>query len=364
MKTTNNILQFSIEKQFQLIKRLRGFYINDNEIQALPKHEFDAAYFLALETPRELSRFFGLRLDELEVQINNPGYEHYNIAKKKGGKREIAAPDLVLKRIQRRLNRFLQAYYFCIKPPTVHGFVTNPISDKKACNILENALPHVGKKYVLNIDLKDFFPSIHASRVKALFASDLFHFNQQLVIALTLLTTFKGKLPTGAPTSPVISNFICHELDQAMSEFCSKNKVVYSRYADDLSFSSDEKIENSFIDGINQLIAAHNFSLNPKKFRLKSANKRQSVTGLTVNDKVNVDRRFIKKTRAMLHDLTSNGITIAAQRHFASNAPTNLNIETLFLDRLNGYINFIGQIRGREDALFLKMKGELRKSMS
>jgi len=66
----------------------------------------------------------------------------------------------------------------------------------------------------------------------------------------------------------------------------------------------------------------------------------------------------------MLHDLTTNGITIAAQRHFTSNAPTNLNVETLFLDRLNGYINFIGQIRGREDALFLKMKGELRKSMS
>jgi len=177
------------------------------------------------------------------------------------------------------------------------------------------------------------------------------------------LTTYEGKLPTGAPTSPVISNFICLNLDESISQLCAANKVVYSRYADDLSFSSDEVFTTDFISAINKLIHENDFALNPKKFRLKAANKRQAVTGLTVNDKVNVDRRFIKKTRAMLHDLTSNGITIAAQRHFTSNAPTNSNVETLFLDRLNGYINFIGQIRGRDDALFLKMKRELGKSI-
>jgi len=150
-------------------------------------------------------------------------------------------------------------------------------------------------------------------------------------------------------------------LDESISQLCATNKVVYSRYADDLSFSSDEVFTSDFISAINKLIHENDFALNPKKFRLKAANKRQAVTGITVNDKVKVDRRFIKKTRVMLHDLASNGITIAEQRNFTSNAPTNSNVETLFLDCLNGYINFIGQIRGREDVLFLKMKGEVGK---
>jgi RNA-directed DNA polymerase len=363
MTINKNILQFSIEKQTQFNAWLRGFQFKDEAIHALPKHEFDAACFLALSTPLEFSLFFDLSIQELEVLINSPKYIQYKIAKKKGGERAIDAPEASLKKVQKRLNHFLQAYYHCIKPANVHGFVTNPNPTEKTCNILDNALVHVGKKYVLNIDLKDFFPSISARKVKALFSSNLFVYDEQLALALTLLTTYEGKLPTGAPTSPVISNFICLNLDESISQLCAANKVVYSRYADDLSFSSDEVFTTDFISAINKLIHENDFALNPKKFRLKAANKRQAVTGLTVNDKVNVDRRFIKKTRAMLHDLTSNGITIAAQRHFTSNAPTNSNVETLFLDRLNGYINFIGQIRGRDDALFLKMKRELGKSI-
>lgn len=361
MNIENNILALSLAKQPELVARLRGKYSIDSSIQKLDRHELDAAYFLALRTPLELSRFFDLPMLELEELINSPRYFKYKIPKKKGGEREISSPEAHLKIVQKQLNHFLQAYYYSIKPAHVHGFVTNQYPTEKTCNILANAQPHIGKKQVLTIDLKDFFPSISARRVKSLFSSNLFAFNEQLAVALTLLTTYEGKLPTGSPTSPVVSNFICLELDEAIGQLCAENKVNYSRYADDLSFSSDEVFTSTFIDAVKQLIHENNFEINPKKFRIKSANKRQTVTGLTVNDKVNVDRRFIKKTRAMLHDATSNGITIAAQRHFAANEATNSNIETFFLDRLNGYINFIGQIRGRENALFLKMKGEVEK---
>src|SRR5690606_22088658 len=109
--------------------------------------------------------------------------------KKQKGKRRICAPDERLKIIQKQLNFFLQAYYLSVKPNEVHGFIINPKYLEGKCNIVENAKMHTGKKYVLNIDLKDFFPSISAGRVMEVFTSHFFAFNEQIATALTLLTT-------------------------------------------------------------------------------------------------------------------------------------------------------------------------------
>jgi RNA-directed DNA polymerase len=88
---------------------------------------------------------------------------------------------------------------------------------------------------------------------------------------------------------------------------------------------------------------------------LRTANRKQIVTGITVNEKVNVDRRLLKKTRAMLHDLQKNGLASAAQKHFEGSA-LNAQLKDLFLSRLRAYISFIGQVRGRQDTTYLKMK--------
>ena len=116
--------------------------------------------FIAIRTAFELSNFFSVPVSELEGLINAPPYLDFTLDKKKGGQRQIQAPLGPLKRIQRKLNSCLQQKYNEVNPGKVYGFVTNPNTANKQCNIALNASHHVGKKVVLNLDLKDFFSFI------------------------------------------------------------------------------------------------------------------------------------------------------------------------------------------------------------
>ena len=329
------------------------------DFQQYQKHKFNAMALLSVESPLELCRLLNASIYQLEEIINNPVYQHHVINKKRGGKRHIFAPERLLKKTQKRLNYFLQAYYLWIKPNEVHGFVINPHYLGSHCNIAANAHVHTGKKHVVNIDLKDFFPNISAKRIKNLFSSSLFNYNEQISRALTLLTTYESKLPTGAPTSPVLSNFVCRSLDADLRTFCETNGLYYTRYADDLTFSSDTIISYDTILDIILLIKKNGFEINVKKLRVQLPNRRQTVTGLTVNEKVNIDRKLLKKIRAMLHDLTTNGIKAATKRHFnLKNAIADSTQQQRFISRLEGYINFVGQVRGKNDAVYLKFKSQ------
>ncbi len=336
------------------------YYLQSNhmpkQLEVFHRHELNAMLLLNNEKPVALSQFLKCSFRNLETLINQPTYKHYTIAKKKGGTRDIFSPEDNLKRIQKRLNYYLQAYYLYIKPKEVHGFVVNPHYMGTYYNIVGNAAAHTQKKVVLNIDLKDFFPSISAKRVKDLFASSYFNFNDQIAKALALLTTYQGKLPAGAPTSPVISNFVCLSLDHDLSAFCKAHNLAFSRYADDLTFSSNIAISNDQILDIINIIKKNHFEINEKKLRLKSSNRKQIVTGLTVNEKVNVDRKLLKKIRAMLHDFTRNGIDSATKNHFNLKSASATEHRTKFIQRLQGYINFVGLVRGKNDALYLRSK--------
>jgi RNA-directed DNA polymerase len=321
-------------------------------------YTFNALHLLSLENESQLCRMLNVSLDSLSEVISNPLYETFEIPKKKGGKRTIEAPEEILKDLQRKLNFFLNAYYLKIKPEAVFGFVIHPHELGKICAIAENAKPHVGKMQVLNIDIKDFFPSIKAKQVKALFQSELFQFDEHLASLLALLTTHKGTLPIGAPTSPSIANFICYQLDNELEQFCNLNELSFSRYADDITFSSVTKIQSDTILDIVSIINKQGFSINEKKFRIQSANKKQTVTGLVVNHKVNVDRKFIRKLRAIMHDIRLNGMNNAAQHHFNLKQAPDEKLIGYFIHRLEGLINFVGQVRGKHDMIYARFKNE------
>jgi len=329
-------------------------------LQQFKNHELNSLVFLSIVKPNDLCKLLKTPFYELEQVLNNPIYHRFIIPKKKGGSREIQAPTVELKRIQKLLNYYLQAYYLWIKPEQVHGFVINPHYLCKHCNIVANASQHVGKKYLLNLDLKDFFPGITASRVRDLFKSETFGFSNQISFALTLLTTYQGKLPTGAPTSPALSNFICQQLDTNLFRFSESHHITYSRYADDLSFSSNDPITKPFIEEIKTLIETNNFKINKNKTRLTPSHRKQTVTGITVNEKVNVSRKLLKKTRAMLHDLTLNGLENATCHHFNTPLPVNPELTAKFINRLLGYINFICQVRGKTDILNDRFKNLIK----
>ncbi len=325
---------------------------------ARQKYTFNALHLLSLENETQLCKMLDISFTSLSEVINNPIYHSFEIPKKKGGKRNIDAPDDILKEIQRKLNYFLNAYYLMIKPESVFGFVIQPHDLGKICAIAENAKPHVGKMQVLNIDIKNFFPTINVKQVKALFQSEIFEFDEHLATVMALLVTYKGLLPIGAPTSPAIANFICCQLDNEMQQLCTANNISFTRYADDLTFSSSVKIDTDIILDIVSIINKNHFSINEKKFRIQSANSKQTVTGLVVNKKVNVDRKFIRKIRAILYDIRLNGLKKAAMHHFKIDE--NIDEATLgyFIHRLEGLINFVGQVRGKQDFIYARFKNE------
>jgi RNA-directed DNA polymerase len=334
----------------------RYYYGSYDDIDFRFDQTFFVSKLLSVLRTYDLGLLLKTGLIDIENMINNPQYETFQMPKKRGGNRLIQSPETQLMKMQSRLNFYLQNYYHLLRPQGVHGFVINPNKKEKACNIVENAKSHVQQKYVLNLDLKDFFPSIKSYRVKELFVSDYFRYNDQIATALALLVTYEGKLPTGAPTSPVISNFICIQLDTMLQSYCDSNKINYSRYADDLTFSSNNKISRTQFTDLLAIIEKNQFELNVKKTRLKSNNRKQTVTGLVVNEKVNIDRKTIKMVRAMLYDTLQKGISKAAKKHFKSKNEITNNSETYFLNRLEGYINFIAQVRGDDDAMVQKFK--------
>ena len=324
------------------------------------EQKFFVSQLLSIVSIPDLKILLKAQLALINKLMNEPDYVSFSIPKKRRGNRLIQSPSNNLMRIQSRLNFYLQNYYHLIRPEGIHGFVINPNKKEKICNIVDNAKIHVNQKQVLNLDLKEFFSSIQAYRVKELFVSEYFKFNDDVANALALLVTYEGNLPTGAPTSPVISNFICLKLDAQLIAFCNENQINFSRYADDLTFSSNKEITEKTINSIFEIIKQNQFDINSKKTRLKSNNRKQTVTGLVVNEKVNVDRKTLKMVRAMLYDASKNGIEKAASKHFTSYKASNLSYSTFFVKRLNGYINFIAQVRGFDDALVIKFKSEFK----
>jgi len=365
MTTPEEILK-RIYKQSDTILKHHGskLYLSKKPLSDLEKHQRNAYRFLTANSQIKFCRLLKTNFVDLQYLINNPIYKTYKVPKKKGGYREISAPVSNLKKVHKRLNYFLQAYYLCIKPDEAMGFIINPRYLDTKHDIIENARMHVGKKYILNIDLKDFFSSISARRVKELFSSNLFYFDDQMVTALTLLTTYKGKLPTGAPTSPVLSNFLCLQMDREVKDFCILNSIRYSRYADDLSFSSNMKIEQEQIEEIIKIIKQNNFEINEKKLRLRRSFQKQVVTGIVVNEKVNVDRKLIRKIRAIIHDITLNGLAAAAKRHFNPNGEIDRKDQLYFRNKIEGYIRFIGQVRGKEDFIYNRLLNDFSKSFN
>jgi hypothetical protein len=154
-------------------------------------------------------------------------YSVYQIPKRDGSLRTIEAPQAELKTVQRAtLDKLL---HLIPLNPHAEGFRRNR-------SIVSNSTRHVGQKVVIKVDLKDFFPSITADRVMGLFLA--LGFPRQVASLLARLTTCNGRLATGAPTSPVISNLVCRRLDRRMASLGLKSQFEYSRYADDLTFSS------------------------------------------------------------------------------------------------------------------------------
>jgi RNA-directed DNA polymerase len=337
----------------------------------LPDAEL-CAKFLALQTRQDIANLLEISDHQLcyHLYISSPQdrYKKFEIPKRSGGTRQITAPSSSLKIIQRKLNQILQALY---RPKScTHGFVRQK-------NILTNAEEHVRKRFVLNIDLEDFFPSINFWRVRGMFMSSPYNRNSRVATVLAQICCFSNELPQGIPISPIVSNMICGKMDNQLRALARSYQCLYTRYADDITFSTyrtkfPESLayynENSGTldlgNKLEDLIKTNGFRVNKRKVRLQTGARRQQVTGLTVNKIVNVRRKHINQTRAMLHAWEKYGVAAAEsefiQKHDRKGRfPNKRHIS--FPHIVKGKIEFVGMVRGKESAIYLKFYNQLCK---
>ena len=310
-------------------------------------------------------------------------YTQFYIPKKSGGKRSILAPSDELKGLQKKLlNEFLYVRYI----PSVYatGFIVGR-------SIVHNATAHVGAKVLVNVDVKDFFPSITYDMMKEkVFLKKLkrikelekmgriakreklssIHLVDKEKVKLTkteeaelerqaelmsLLVTYPMKrkngeilnvLPQGAPTSPALSNIVCFELDNVLSGVAKRNDANFTRYADDITFSSASNTQiNKLIPVIKEILKKYGFKANQKKIRVNRRSGRMSVTGLVVNDKVSYGRGRLRVLRAELHgkrmDIKDGNFPVFDEMHYRGLAAYFNAFDKDKADWMNGEVDDI-----------------------
>ncbi len=236
----------------------------------------------------------------------------------------------------------------------------------------------MGKKYVLNVDLKDFFPQINFGRVRGLFMAPPYKLPPTVATVLAQICCHENQLPQGAPSSPIISNMICAKMDSEFQRLAKDNRCVYSRYADDLTFSTsvpdfppdlattrtiDAKEQIVLGPGVKQIIGTNGFEINEEKVRLQTRHFRQQVTGLTVNERPNVKRKYVKQIRAMLHawekwDLGPAEMEFSAKYDHKHRKPSKGKPQ--FRAVVRGKIAFLGMVRGKNDKMYKKFRQQFR----
>jgi hypothetical protein len=230
-------------------------------------------------------------------------YEEKEIPKRNGDIRIIHAVKGALWYVQRKTHEYLSDNY---KPhAAAKGFI-------KEGGIVKHSMIHRNKKLVISFDIKDFFPTITFARVMGMFKAHPFKFSREKSIVyaqICCLPENNGALPQGGITSPYISNMICRRLDSRFLEYANKEKFHYSRYADDLTFSTNKNVNYGKLEKfVAKIIKEEGFQINKSKSRLMKKSDRQVVTGVVVNEGLNVNRKYIRSLRALIYNSIKNGV--------------------------------------------------------
>lgn len=246
-----------------------------------------------------LSKYLEVSEESIENIVRNSSgfYSTMKIKNKKGKTRVLHIPNKKLKGFQSWiLNNIL---YKVEVVECAKGFVLGK-------SIVDNALPHVNKEYVLNLDLRNFFGNIKEEQLNSVFLS--IGYNREISKILSKLCSYDGFLPQGSPSSPYLSNLVCRELDKEILNFLDGKEITYTRYADDITFSSNKKLED-FLPILESIIENMGFKINRKKTRIQHKNMRQTVTGLVVNKKVSVPRSYIRELNLEIYYCKKFGVS-------------------------------------------------------
>lgn len=327
------------------------------------------------------------RIDEYLIKtLAHPNsknrYHSFEIKKKSGGMRTIHAPEQNLKVILQCINLMFQTVF--TPHSAAYGFVEGK-------SVVDNANLHCGNNYVFNIDLKDFFPSIEIGRILNRLSLPPFNFNKEngreelgnyiawlacenaiveRVVDGKIQKIAKRVLPQGSPLSPMLTNIICERLDRRLTGLAKRFGVKYSRYADDITFSSMQNVyqeEGDFRKELDRIVTDQYFTINQDKVRLQKSGVRQEVTGITVNEFSNVTKTYVKRIRLWLSFWerfgTEKAFVLFLNGYIKDKGHIkNLGKTPLFMENvIEGKLNYLKMIKGEEDSTYLGLKARLEK---
>ncbi|MCK6545180.1 reverse transcriptase family protein [Myxococcota bacterium] len=309
-----------------------------------------------LSTPADVAALLGISVPRLRwlafhaEAAERTHYVYFEIPKRSGGTRTLAAPHAQLLAAQRKI--LVELLEKLDPGEHAHGFV-------KGRSTVTNARPHVGSHDVVNLDVQDFFPTINVRRVRGLFKK--LGYSPAVATVLALLVTeaprvpmeYEGKrwwvaigercLPQGAPTSPAISNLVCRRLDKRLAGLARSAGWRYTRYADDLTFSADPGKQNRIpwlMRQVSEILAAEGFTAHPRKRRVQKSGARQEVTGIVVNSKLGVPRDEVRRLRAILHGAKRTGLA-------AQNREGRPNFEAWLRGKI-AYVMMVDRAKGQK----------------
>lgn len=282
------------------------------------------------------------KLYSISNNIEN-NYKVFKIKKRNGKFRTIYEPNYTLKSIQRKiLNNILNN-------KSISKYAK---AYKKGISLKDNAKEHLNKNIILKLDIKDFFESINFFDIyNSCFQIE--YFPKEIGMLLTYLCTYNNYLPQGSPTSSYISNLVMKEFDECIGDYCDKNNISYTRYSDDLTFSGDFN-PSIIIKKVRKDLLKLGLKINNNKTHIIKKGNRQTVTGIVVNEKLQISSQYRKEIRKQIYYIKKYGI----ESHLKF---TNKNMsKTKYLNSLYGKINYILQIN-ENDKEFIEYKTYINK---
>lgn len=363
-----------IKKFFTSMKDLREFCMLIDYCQSILYPEF-----------KERIRIDEYLIKTLAHPKSKNRYHTFEIKKKNGGIRTIHAPQRELKVVLQCVNLMFQTVF--TPHSAAYGFV-------EGASVVDNANLHCGNNYVFNIDLKDFFPSIEIGRIRNRLNFPPFNFNKEngreelgnyiawLACEDTIVERLvddkiqkaeKRVLPQGSPLSPMLTNIICERLDRRLTGLAKRFGVKYSRYADDITFSSMQNVyqeEGAFRKELERIVTDQYFIINQDKVRLQKSGTRQEVTGITVNEFSNVTRTYVKRIRLWLSFWekfgTEKAFNLFLNGYIKDKGYVkNLGKTPLFMENvIEGKLNYLKMVKGENNSTYLGLKKRFEKLSS
>jgi len=304
-------------------------------------------------------------------------YTNFKIRKKSGGFRQITSPR------SRSFMMMLQAVNVLLKSLYAPSDYTMGFTEGRS--VVTNATVHKGQNYVFNIDLKDFFPSVEQWRIWKCLQLAPFHFPKEIASLIAGLCSMRVKrdepdntkehqndqnflyvLPQGAPTSPIITNIICRTLDRRLAGLARRFNLNYTRYADDITFSSMHNVyqlNGEFRSELTRIIQEQHFSINEDKTRLQKKGTRQEVTGIIVSHKLNVTQKYVRGIRNILYIWDRYGYQSAMAKflpkyksekgHVKKGNPDLINV-------IDGKLMYLKMVKGEEDSVYNRLHDKFR----